>query len=46
MVVVDLVSICGPDLVTWIWFQFLLCGPPMAIVALGGDRGPQALALA
>ena len=34
MVAVDLgSSICGPDLVTWIWFQFLLvahhsrCGP-------------------
>ena len=44
MVAVDLVSIYGPDLVTWIWFQFL-CVVPLAIVVLQSNCGRKVISL-
>jgi len=35
MAALGLGNICGPDMVTWFWFQFLLVPPPMTAVALG-----------
>ena len=43
MVAVDLGSICGPDLVTWIWFQFLLVVPPWPLWLLEATVDPKRL---
>ena len=43
MVAVDLGSLCGPDLVTWIWFQFLLVVPPWPLWLLEATVDPKRL---